>query len=116
MSLFQSVIVPAVLALLGGLSFIAYKHPEAYQKMVFPLAGVGMAVKFIATAWNSALARAHIEAIKVQMPPENLKELTAALQDKEIPFALLITCFFAYVGFLIVLSYLPAILKSASKN
>ena len=98
-----------ILALISGLTFLAYKHPIAFKRLFWPLFFLITAAFFVATAWNGAVSSV-LSALSEFIPPTQLQ--AASLKAHELDFpswhTLAFLCSGLYMSFLLWLPILLA--------
>jgi hypothetical protein len=102
-------VIPAlIVAAISSLTFVAYKHPKAYQKIFNPLA-ICFLITFIAVnAWNlsnTLTYSALIEYIEVG----KIKDAKTAMENYQIPYWEMWMLLGSYF-YLFFLTFLPRLL------
>ena len=101
----ENLVSGLIVAAVGGLSFIAYRHPEEYMRVVWIVLALGAAMAFASIIYRSGLATGARFASNQKALEEVLDALTV----------------WSWVGFGVVayavgLEFLPKILNLPKKN
>lgn len=110
----ETFIYSLAVAALGGLTILAYRHPEAYQKLSWVITSLFIAIFMFMIGWNYAATSTWILLGKYIPPEKGVEALTAfrtiefsIFQSLVLPIIL-----FAYHLFLGVL---PLLIHSSKK-
>ena len=112
----ESIVVALVVAAITSLCILAYRHPRAYAKLFRPLHYIGSAVLLSLVIWNTATSYSKILILRLDIPLEHTAQIQESLRSAQIPFVWLIPIYFAYIGCLLFLAYLPQLLEDDEKD
>jgi hypothetical protein len=102
-------IAPAlIVAAISSLTFVAYKHPNAYKKLWLAIMVFYFAAFMSLIGWNAG-CEAAFSALKEFIASDKLKEAIAALENKEISTWIILTGVGLYF-YLFALTFLPLLL------
>ena len=113
----ETLIYSLILAVVSGLAFVAYRHPNGYEKIFIPsITLTSMAIIFV-LASNFGTMHAHIRLLKddvIERPEETIQQ-AAAFSINELNNAydnilIVSTVGVAIIGYLFFLYKLPVIL------
>jgi hypothetical protein len=110
----QGLFYSLILAAISALAFVAYRHHKAFVKIASILYGASLITCLAMNLWNIAITvagSAAQRAIEYQ-GAEKIRQATEALQ---IPYGVLIISFILWMGYLMILRFLPNILNLNEK-
>lgn len=106
----DTIISSVILMAISGLTFIAYKHPDAYSKMYKYLFAFHIVVFMSINAWNLGVT---ITATKLNsLIPADKSAIALKISDglqTSLPWTFILN--FAIMGYLLFLSLLPLLIK-----
>jgi hypothetical protein len=106
----ESLIVGLLLALISGLTFLAYKHPRAFDQL---REAIELVVSLIFTgllAWSVAVQIAFSDVAKY-IDSQNFPEAHAQIDRLAPPIFLTILVYLLILGYLKFLKFLPILIK-----
>jgi hypothetical protein len=104
-------IIPGlVLAMVSGISFIAYRHPKIYGLVSRHMYTLFIVASCSLSAWNLAITMTRI-AMDPFVDPSKGTLALAAVRTLEIPFPWLFVGFIGIWLYLVLLDLLPLLLK-----
>ena len=110
----SAVISGLIVALVTGITFLAYKHPIAFKRLYFPIFGVLLLVGIGFGAWNAAISFTLI-ALKDIIPPEQFQAATLKAHALDAP-TWYSWAFMGMVAYLMFLLWLPNIIEDENKD
>ncbi len=102
-----------VVAMLGGLSILAYRHHEIFRKIALPLYWASL-LTLLALAGEFLGTRTTIKAMRPFVDPEKATEAQAVAASLGTPWWAMI-CVLGFVAYLFFLLFLPMILGTHKK-
>lgn len=105
-----------VLAMVSGLSFIAYKHPAGFGRLFFPIANVITSVAAGLCVWallNLALAASVISHLATEFPDKPMSTIAqnaSTVVDSLKSLAVIVIVYVIVMAYLFFLRQLPKIL------
>jgi hypothetical protein len=103
------------LALITGLTWLAYKHPTGYRKIATALTAVACATLFAILIHDNAVRQVE-QAIKPFIKPEEMSDGLKALRELQPDIPWVFLGFFMFSAFIIGLAALPLILGTPEQN
>lgn len=120
-SWFEKLGIPLILAAVSGLTFIAYKYPIGYKRIVIPIIIATSSCFICMLAWVLGTTHSNIRILRYQLencPEKEISKLSSEIigLNSNLTFSLwAIVIFVLIVGYLIFLYYLPSILGRRSQ-
>lgn len=111
----ENFIVGLILAALTAITFLAYKHPTAYNKLSPTISKIAMAIVIAITAYNFGLIKAR-DAIREHISITNSSLIMNAIESREISTGIAFLIYFAYIVYFIFLDNLPYLFKDEKKT
>lgn len=111
----EAAIVSGLLvALITGITFLAYKHPTAFSRLYWPLFFVLLSASIGIGAWNGSITET-LAVLKDFIPPAQLQ--AATLKTQELKLASWYSWVFPIaVIYLVFLLWLPHLLSEDKKK
>jgi len=117
MTLLESIISPLIIAIISALTFVAYKHPTAYKKLLLPILIICIVLDLVFTTWEIS-----ISVISSKLLPligrEKITEAELIIDKHQIfdnPMYLSII-FILIVAFLFILNSFPHLFGKNDKE
>lgn len=98
-----------VLAAIGALTWIAYKHPKGYERLYVPLSLVSVAIFSSVGAWDIS-GYYTFDVLKAFIPPEKIAEAKKTINELRILEWWMGIAYFLFITYLLLLLYLPYLL------
>lgn len=98
-------------AAIGGLAFLAYKHPEAYSKIYGLITVAIVAAIAFMTGWNFAITVVHQLLLK-QLPTETASSVLQSVTDTRFSVFQSFALPMLFYAFHIFLSFLPTLIEN----
>lgn len=110
----KTVITGLLIALVSGITVLAYKHPLAFKRLYWPISLFLVAALFGVSSWNSAI-NAVLLTVKDLIPAATFMAISTKAHDLDVPswYSWGIGVFMFYVGFLL---FLPELTGDDSKK
>src|ERR1700730_3820736 len=99
---------------LSGLTFLAYKHPKAYEKLGFGLFMILLPTIVVSFIWGLSNNFAYTAAIPY-IPSDKIAEATKAINGERLLSVPLFVSLCLLAGYLLFFWYLPELLARASR-
>ncbi len=96
----ETLISSLIVAALSGLTFLAYKHPEAFKPIRFILNTLCIAILVGIAIWNSALSSAYSALIPFLSKEVGILEAQKAIETLKVPFGLTSIAYISIILFL----------------
>lgn len=106
----EKVLASIVLAALGGLTFLAYKHPEAYEKLFWPLVILLNAALFGAIVWDAGLGAGY-RIVREYVNQGSLNEASQMIEANKVLGWRVFVWFIGIALYLVFLSVLPLLIE-----
>jgi hypothetical protein len=111
----QGLIYSLILAAISALAFIAYRHHKAFAKIGSTLHWASLITFLAMNMWNIAMTVAG-SAARSAVEYREAEKIRIAIEALQIPYSMLIISFILWMGYLMILSYLPYILNLDEKG
>lgn len=111
----DTIITGLVLMSVSGLTFIAYNHHDAFNKIYNVLYFVSFLIFFCIMAWDFGLTYAHLNLLNL-IPSDKIDIAHKTIEDLKINLSVTIFSFAAFIVYINILSFLPQILKNRNNE
>ena len=111
----DTIITGLVLMSVSGLTFIAYNHPDDFNKIYNVLYFVSFLIFFCILSWNFGLTYAHLNLLNL-IPNDKVDIAHKTIEDLKINSWVTILSFAAFIVYINILSFLPQILKNRNNE
>ncbi|WEN13871.1 hypothetical protein PY254_11520 [Rhodanobacter sp. AS-Z3] len=109
-----------VLAMVSGLTFIAYKHPAGFGRLFFPIANVissvaiGLCARALLEIAFAASIISHLAKDFPTRPMSDIAQNASTVVDSLKSFGFVVTIYLVVMAYLFFLRQLPKILDSTT--
>lgn len=109
----ESLVVTFSAAAISGLTFLAYKHPDAYESIYKYLNGTLILSTFSVVLWNSAVSYTFIQISTVvrESGYDIYSSAEKTVDSLQVPFTTIAVIYLCISFYLLFLRVLPDILK-----